>query len=63
MTTKYTPLIFALIVLILIPIAPLLFIWAVNTLFGTGITYTFLHWLAALVLLIIVQSGHSSSEK
>jgi len=29
---------------------PWVIIWAVNTLFGLGIAYTFWNWLAALVL-------------
>lgn len=29
---------------------PLLAIWALNTLFGLGIAYTFINWLAMVVL-------------
>ena len=32
---------------------PLLAIWSLNTLFGLGIAYTFLNWLAAIVLITI----------
>jgi len=41
---------------------PLLGIWAVNTLFGTVIAYTFINWLAALVLVSILSGGSSSNK-
>jgi len=42
----------ALIVLgvLLIIFAPFIVIWALNTLFGLGIAYTFWTWLAALII-------------
>ena len=42
---------------ILVIIAPLCTIWAINTLFGLGIAYTGKTWLAALVLTTILSSA------
>lgn len=39
-------------------IFPLCVIWAVNTLFGFGLAYTFWNWLAAIVLMSVF--GRSS---
>jgi hypothetical protein len=36
---------------------PLITIWAVNTLFGLGIAYTFWTWLAMLCIHLIVRGG------
>lgn len=36
-------------------ICPVLFIWAVNTLFGTAIPLMFKTWLAGLILLLVVR--------
>jgi hypothetical protein len=38
-------------------ISPLLFIWALNTLFGLTIAYGFFEWLAALLLLGALRPG------
>lgn len=38
-------------------ISPLLFIWALNTLFGLTIAFGFFEWLAALLLLGAVRPG------
>jgi len=42
---------------------PLVLIWAVNTLFGFGIAYTFLNWLAAFILILTFGKSTSSSTK
>jgi len=42
---------------------PLVLIWAVNTLFGFGIAYTFLNWLAAFILVLTFGKSTSSSTK
>ena len=42
---------------------PLLGIWALNTLFGLTIAYTFKTWLAALVLTGIVGRASVGSHK
>ena len=40
----------ALLVVAAIVFVPLLLLWALNTLFGVAIAYTFKTWLAALIL-------------
>ena len=40
-----------LLVIALIAFGPLVLLWALNTLFGMGLAYSFLNWLAALVLI------------
>ena len=45
-----TELLIVLIFFAIIIFAPLLIIWALNTLFALGIAYTFWTWLAALIL-------------
>lgn len=42
---------------------PLAIIWAVNTLFGLGIAYTFWTWLAVLVLTISFGKANVSVNK
>lgn len=50
-STKITLIVFAIIAGLAIVIAvPLILIWSLNTLFSTGIEYTFWTWLAALIL-------------
>lgn len=44
------------LLLILLAIAtvafvPFVFLWSLNTLFGMGLAYSFINWLAALVLI------------
>ena len=52
------------VVVLAIVFAPILTIWALNTLFSTGIEITFKTWLAALLLGAAVSRGyHSSSSK
>lgn len=41
---------FVTLIVAIIIFAPLVIIWALNTLFGLGIEYTFWTWLAALIL-------------
>lgn len=41
---------FVILVFVLAILWPLVIIWALNTLFGFGIAYSFLNWLAMLVL-------------
>ncbi len=40
----------------LIALWPLVFIWAVNTLFEFGIPFTFWTWLAAVVILLTIAA-------
>lgn len=44
-----------LVIIALALLTPLAGIWALNTLFGLGILYTFKTWLAALVLASIIS--------
>lgn len=48
-------LLLALGLLILVALWPFLVIWAVNTLFGLAIGYSWETWLAAFVLLLVVS--------
>jgi len=41
---------FVLLIILLIIFMPFAIIWAVNTLFGLGIAYTFWTWLATVIL-------------
>jgi hypothetical protein len=43
-----------LLVLVLAVLSPLGLVWALNTLFGLGIAYTFKSWVAGLVLLVLL---------
>lgn len=43
-------------------LGPFISIWAVNTLFGLSIPYTFWTWLAALVLLTVFHARVSTSK-
>jgi len=53
-----------LIILLFIVAGPLALIWAVNTLFSNPISYTFINWFAALVILCLVRgSSNSGSSK
>ena len=46
-----------LVLLIIAIIWPLFFIWALNTLFGFSIDYTFLNWLACWILILTFQGA------
>lgn len=43
-------------------ISPILFIWAVNTLFGCGIAYSFQTWLAGFVIVVLLRFHLRGSE-
>jgi hypothetical protein len=43
------------VIIVAIVFTPFIGIWAVNTLFGLGILYTFKTWLAALILGAIIS--------
>ena len=47
---------------ILLVFGPLATIWALNTLFGTGIEYTFWTWLAMFVLVFTISSSVRSGQ-
>lgn len=47
-----------LIVLLIVLLAPLAVIWALNTLFSLGIAFTFWSWLAVVVLQLTIFSSN-----
>ena len=47
---------FALLVVALIAIGPLITIWALNTLFGLGIAYSFFTWAATVWLTAVLSA-------
>lgn len=51
------------LVVILCVLAPIATIWAINTLFATGIAYTFYTWLAVVVLNFTIISSFSLKDK
>lgn len=50
---------FGLFFLVLAIAWPLFFVWALNTLFGLSIQYTFWNWLACWVLILTFQGAIS----
>lgn len=50
--------IFVLVVLLFI-VSPLLGIWSVNTLFGLSIEYSFINWLAWIVLVLTINASNN----
>ena len=60
--TKMVWLIFTFIVIMAL-IGPILAIWALNQLFGLGIEYTFLNWLAMLILSFLTGASHFGKPK
>jgi hypothetical protein len=59
---KINPVLFVgllLIVLTVLLFIPFLFIWSVNTLFGVGIAYSFINWIAATVILVLLNCNKS----
>jgi hypothetical protein len=63
-TTQITPLILGIIGLILLPLGG---IWAINTLFLTGIEYTFANWVAfaflQLYLQLVIKAAQHTTKK
>lgn len=62
MMTNYSPgdlpamIMFLLMVVSLYALGPLAMIWAVNTLFNTGIAYSFVNWAAVLTLWTLART-------
>ena len=54
---------FVISIFVLAFLWPLAIIWAVNTLFGLGIAYTFWNWLAVLVLTTSFGKANISVKK
>jgi hypothetical protein len=54
---------FVIAALALVLFWPFALIWAVNTLFGTAIAYTFWTWLAAMVMMAAFGKTHVRVEK
>ena len=46
-----------------ITVGPLLLLWSLNTLFGVGLAYSFLNWLAALVLIGLFGKNNVTVKK
>lgn len=55
--------VFVLFLIVLVLIGPLISIWALNTLFGLGIAYTFWTWLAMAWIGLVINGniGRKSS--
>jgi len=53
-------LVLGIVLLSLVIAIPLVFIWAVNTLFGLTIAYTFINWFASLLIMIILRADRVS---
>jgi hypothetical protein len=51
-----------LFVLFMVIIGPLLGIWALNTLFSLNIEYSFLNWVAMVILTGTIRSTHKSEK-
>jgi hypothetical protein len=51
------------VVALIIIFAPILFIWAINTLFNAGIAYSLKTWAASLIIGGVIGSRGSSSQK
>ena len=49
---------FVIAVLLMVLFWPFVLIWAVNTLFGLGIAYTFWTWLAAFIMMVAFGKTH-----
>ena len=49
------------LVVLIVALWPLLFIWSINTLFGTGIAYTWATWFAAIVLAIMLGAARNKT--
>lgn len=54
---------FVIAVFALLLFWPFALIWAVNTLFGLGIAYTFWTWLAAMIIMAAFGKTHVKVEK
>jgi hypothetical protein len=51
--------IFATVIIIA---GPLITLWMLNTLFATGLEYSFMNWLAALVLNLMIGANRISKK-
>lgn len=67
MELSTTTLLGGILGLVGVALLPLGGIWALNTLFATGLEYTFLNWLALLFgqlyLQLIIKAGNMHSQK
>ena len=43
-------------------LAPLAYIWGLNTLFNLGIAYTFTNWLATIVVGVFIRGVNQNKE-
>lgn len=54
---------FTIMVMFLAMLSPICVIWAINTLFGTSIAFTFKTWLAMYILLLVWYQINASGSK
>ena len=59
---KYGIAVFILLIALIIAF-PFAIIWALNTLFGFGLAYSFANWLAVVVLKLFVFTNQVSNKK
>ena len=52
-----------ILIVALVALGPLLVIWALNTIFGLGIAYTFWNWLAMIVLMAVFGKNNMNVSK
>lgn len=65
MSTKgvATGVLIGLMLVLVAVVGPLLTIWALNTLFGLGIAYTFKTWLATMILGFVIGGITSNTNR
>jgi uncharacterized membrane protein len=51
------------LILVVALLGPLAIIWALNTLFQTGLDYTFWNWLAVVVLSVFIQTRFGQTNR
>jgi hypothetical protein len=54
---------FVAVIIVLVILWPLVVIWALNTLFAMGLAYTFINWLAVLVLTLTFGKARVTVNK
>lgn len=60
---KYIDVAVVIFAIALIVAFPFAIIWALNTLFGFGLAYSFANWLAVVVLKLFVFTNQVSNKK
>jgi hypothetical protein len=57
-----TALVVMVVIVLLLWIGPVGLIWSFNTLFNAGIAYSFKNWLAALLMMFLLQGSNVKSK-